>query len=954
LSAKLKVLLVEDNPGDARLIQVMLAEGSSALQFEVSWADRLQKAVELLAVNHFDAILLDLTLPDSQGLNTVIAIVARVPDVPIIILTGLEDETVAIKALQKGAQDYLTKSQLNSDLLVRTMRYAIERKHTEKIIRESQERYRMLFENNPLPMWVYDLETLAFLAVNNAAIAHYGYSRDEFLRMTIREIRPQEELAKLEINLSQPRKTTERSASSIHCKKDGTLINVESISHEIIFGERQACLVLANDITDRLRAEAAEFEQRTLAEALRDTAAALNSTLDLDELLARILENVGRVVPHEAANIILVEDGMARVVRASGYAQHGFSQPLDTPAFSIEKVPYYQRMVTTGQTLLIPDTHIDPDWSSTESMKWIRSYVGAPIRVREKNIGFINLDSAAPGFFTPLHAERLRAFADQAGSALENAHLLEETRQRLKELEAINKISTALRISHTLDEMIPQFLNETISALNGVAGSIWFYDPTNDEIRLVYQHDWNGVEFPTVKRDEDIPGLVVASGQPFVSREFSSDPRMLESPCKLVPAGWGGACVPIWAANEIIGVMFVNVKLPRELTSADVHLLTTLADIAGNTIHRMRLHEQTQQRLERIAALHSIDVVINSSTNLQLTLDIFLTQVAAQLNIDAADVLLFDAQINALEFSSGIGFRSQAGQQPHIRPGDSLAGRILLEQRVLRVSNLAEYNGAILRREMMKAEGFISYHGTPLISKGKVLGVLEVFHRKLFSPDQDWLSFFDTLAGQVAIAIDNAALFKNLQQSNLELSMAYDETIEGWSRALDLRDKETEGHTQRVTDTALHLARAMNLKSSELVHMRRGALLHDIGKMGVPDNILLKPDKLTDEEWVIMRRHPVYAYEMLFPIQYLRLALDIPYCHHEKWDGSGYPQGLRGENIPLVARIFAIVDVWDALQSDRPYRKGWPRNKILKYIKEESGKHFDPQVVKEFMKLMKT
>jgi HD-GYP domain-containing protein (c-di-GMP phosphodiesterase class II) len=511
-----------------------------------------------------------------------------------------------------------------------------------------------------------------------------------------------------------------------------------------------------------------------------------------------------------------------------------------------------------------------------------------------------------------------------------------------------------LRISHTLDEMIPQFLNETISALNGVAGSIWFYGPTNDEIRLVYQHDWNGAEFPAVKRDEDIPGLVVASGQPFVSREFSSDPRMLESPCKLVPAGWGGACVPIWAANEIIGVMFVNVKLPRELTSADVHLLTTLADIAGNTIHRMRLHEQTQQRLERIAALHSIDVAINSSTNLQLTLDIFLTQVAAQLNIDAADVLLFDAQINALEFSSGIGFRSQAGQQPHIRPGDSLAGRILLEQRVLRVSNLAEYNGAILRREMMKAEGFISYHGTPLISKGKVLGVLEVFHRNLFSPDQDWLSFFDTLAGQVAIAIDNAALFKNLQQSNLELSMAYDETIEGWSRALDLRDKETEGHTQRVTDTALHLARAMNLKSSELVHMRRGALLHDIGKMGVPDNILLKPDKLTDEEWVIMRRHPVYAYEMLFPIQYLRLALDIPYCHHEKWDGSGYPQGLRGENIPLVARIFAIVDVWDALQSDRPYRKGWPRNKILKYIKEESGKHFDPQVVKEFMKLMKT
>lgn len=950
----MKILLVEDNPGDARLIQVMLAEGSSAFHFELSWADRLLKAVELLAVNNFDAILLDLTLPDSQGLNTLIAIVVRVPEVPIIILTGLEDETVAVKALQKGAQDYLAKSQLNSDLLLRTVRYAIERKHTEKFMRESQERYRMLFENNPLPMWVYDLETLAFLAVNNAAIEHYGYRRNEFLAMTIKEIRPQAELANLDINLSQPRQAKERSGPWVHSKKDGTLISVEIISHEIIFGERQACLVLANDISDRLRAEAAEFEQRTLAEALRDTAAALNSTLDLDELLARILENVGRVVPHEAANITLIEAGMARVARVLGYATHGFSQPLDTPAFSIEEVPYYQLMVTSGQTLLVPDTHIDPDWHSTEGTKWIRSYVAAPIRVREKNIGFINLDSAAPGFFTPLHAERLRAFADQAGSALENAHLLEETRQRLKELEAINKISTALRTSHTLDEMIPQFLNETISALNGIAGSIWFYDPLSDEVRLVYQHNWNNAEFPAVKRDEDIPGQVVASGQPFVSREFSSDPRIIESLCKLVPTGWGGACVPIWAIEEIIGVMFVNVKLPRELTSADVHLLTTLADIAGNAIHRMRLHDQTQQRLERIAALHNIDVAINSSTNLQLTLGVFLTQVATQLNIDAADVLLFDAQINVLEFASGIGFRSRATRQPQIRPGDSLAGRIVLDQRVLGVSNLAEYNGVILRREMMKAEGFISYHGAPLISKGKVLGVLEVFHRELFSPDLDWLSFFDTLAGQVAIAIDSAALFKNLQQSNLELSMAYDETIEGWSRALDLRDKETEGHTQRVTDAALQLAQTMNLNGSELVHMRRGALLHDIGKMGVPDNILLKPDKLTADEWVIMRRHPVYAYEMLFPIHYLRLALDIPYCHHEKWDGGGYPQGLKGENIPLVARIFAIVDVWDALQSDRPYRKGWPRNKILKYIKEESGKHFDPQVVKEFMKLMKT
>jgi PAS domain S-box-containing protein/putative nucleotidyltransferase with HDIG domain len=179
---------------------------------------------------------------------------------------------------------------------------------------------------------------------------------------------------------------------------------------------------------------------------------------------------------------------------------------------------------------------------------------------------------------------------------------------------------------------------------------------------------------------------------------------------------------------------------------------------------------------------------------------------------------------------------------------------------------------------------------------------------------------------------------------------AYDETIEGWSNALELRDEETEGHSQRVTEMTLNIARMMNVKTDELVHVRRGALLHDIGKMGIPDAILLKPGKLTVEEWAVMRKHPVYAYDMLAPIDYLRPALDIPYCHHEKFDGTGYPRGLKGEEIPLPARIFAVVDVYDALTSDRPYRKAWSKEEALKYIHEESGTHFDPDVVEVFLK----
>ncbi|MEK7442952.1 MAG: HD domain-containing phosphohydrolase, partial [Chloroflexota bacterium] len=240
-------------------------------------------------------------------------------------------------------------------------------------------------------------------------------------------------------------------------------------------------------------------------------------------------------------------------------------------------------------------------------------------------------------------------------------------------------------------------------------------------------------------------------------------------------------------------------------------------------------------------------------------------------------------------------------------------------------------------------------YAVPLIAKGQIKGVLEIFHRAPLNPNDEWLDFLETLAGQAAIAIDNATLFEGMQRSNLELTLAYDETIEGWSRALDLRDKETEGHSLRVTEMTIKIARAIGLSEAESIHIRRGALLHDIGKMGVPDRILHKPDPLTDDEWIIMRRHPQLAYEMLLPIAFLKFALDIPYCHHEKWDGTGYPRGLKGEEIPLAARIFAIADVWDALRSDRPYRAGWSEEKVRQYIRQQSEKHFDPMVVEVFL-----
>jgi HD-GYP domain-containing protein (c-di-GMP phosphodiesterase class II) len=381
--------------------------------------------------------------------------------------------------------------------------------------------------------------------------------------------------------------------------------------------------------------------------------------------------------------------------------------------------------------------------------------------------------------------------------------------------------------------------------------------------------------------------------------------------------------------------------------------MASIADIAVNSLQRMDLHEQTEKRLQQLTALRTIDLAISSSLDLRIILGILLDQVVTQLSADAAVVLLSDSRTQRLEFAAGRGFTTNLLETTHFVIGDGFVGEAMLEQKTVQAQQNGKNGKDGLADSLRSVEKMLSCTASPLMAKGEVKGVLMVCHRTPFTPHADWLSFLEALAGQAAIAIDSAQLFDNLQRSNQHLSLAYNATIEGWSRALDLRDKETEGHTQRVTEMTLRLAAQIGgFDEDDLLHIRQGSLLHDIGKMGVPDTILFKPAPLNDVEWVLMRQHPVYAYQLLLPIAYLRKALDIPYLHHERWNGTGYPLGLKNEQIPLAARIFAVVDVWDALRSDRPYRAGWPEEQVLQYIEERSGIDFDPRVVDAFLQLM--
>ncbi|GAB4467590.1 MAG: hypothetical protein Kow0070_30890 [Anaerolineales bacterium] len=701
-----------------------------------------------------------------------------------------------------------------------------------------------------------------------------------------------------------------------------------------------------------------EETQRRAGETAALLEASLSlSSLDLQETLHTIGQRAKDLFSADGCRIFLLEpDGQTlRCVLAlaeSEVAFDGLTIPLGqgvTGQVALSgKAEIVNDMLHDPRAVPVPGTNEEPE-----------AIMFAPLKEGERTIGVISIrriGTERP--FQPADLNLLQAFAALAASAVSNARLFEEIEARLQKLEILQSLSAALRQAHTVNEMLPLFIQRAAQAVNAAAGSIYLWEETSGEW---VSHGWMDSDgrWLTDTADlrhrpgEGVTGWVGERGEIYITTDWRADTTNQPRPheLELLQRLTSGISLPLKTEARILGILHLWYAERHTFTEDEKRLLTAIADMAGNALQRARLHEETERQLKRLLALRDIDRAIASSFDLNLVFNFLLNGVLTQLNADATDILLFDPQTNTLYRAAGRGFHT-LHSPPRLRLDESLAGRAALERQVIAIPKLETSAQRFAKPDLLEGEYFKAYYAHPLIGKGELKGVLEVFFRTPFAASPDWLDFFETLAGQTAIAIDNARLFENLQRSNFELTLAYDETIEGWSRALDLRDKETEGHTQRVTELTLKLAHAMSIPLADLVHIRRGALLHDIGKMGVPDYILFKEGPLTPEEWAIMRRHPQFAYEMLAPIQFLRPALDIPYCHHEKWDGSGYPRGLKGEEIPLAARIFAVADVFDALTSDRPYRAAWSKEKTLEYIREQAGKHFDPQVVSVFLRLI--
>lgn len=694
--------------------------------------------------------------------------------------------------------------------------------------------------------------------------------------------------------------------------------------------------------------------RRQEAETLREGGMLINQMMGRPELLDMILTALQKVVPYSNAFIQLVQGSeiVIEALRGSDQTEKLIGKTsIITGSELLHQILYKGKNIVLNSRKEILDLDVDPLGNQ------VQSWLGVPLEIKGNRIGLISLDHELPLQFSSRDAELVRDFANQAVIAIENSRLFDELRCRTREIEVVYE--SALVLTQELQpEIFYDHLYDQVEKLfKPDAYILATFDRQTEYIQMEYV-TVSGVRQPhaegkqlSLREKNSLLSWIVRNKTPLLIGNVETDsvPVRPQQRGKNIRSFLG---VPLLVGDRMIGALIVQAYEARAYTQDHRRLLQLMGNQAAIALENSRLFEDAQRRLSRLSSLREVDQAISGSLNLEETMDVLINQLISTLNVDAACVLAYDPDHESLEFVSSRGFWTNSLQGTSLPVGKGHAGEAALSRTLVHIPDLTVESTSIHRSPHFNREKFVAYFAHPLMAKGELVGVLEVFHRKLFEPDPEWVNFLDGLAKLAAIAIDRLNLYNNLAKSNIELKDAYDATIEGWARAIELRDDETEGHSRRVASIVLNLARKMGMEGSALTHIRRGALLHDIGKMAIPDGILLNTGKLSSEEWVIMKKHPVYAYDMLSAIDYLLPALDIPYYHHERWDGSGYPRGLSGESIPFSARIFAVVDVWDALQSDRPYRKAWSEKKVIQYLKDQSGKEFDPKVVIEFLELI--
>ncbi len=705
-----------------------------------------------------------------------------------------------------------------------------------------------------------------------------------------------------------------------------------------------------SSLVDNLQ-KANEDQKRKLLESqiLLEISVVSNQTYDEDQLIKLVTEILYKNLYKDHIGILLLDDKKQILKIHSSY--HGLSKESRDRIFEIGE-GVVGRVLETKTSMRVPDVSKTPFYIPGSNIE-ARSELCVPILINNQAIGVFNAESNELDNFAEDDERFLLTVAIQLGIGIERLRLFNDERKLRLEAEIQQEVSQALTISSSLHDVLNDILVSMQHYLGFDSGGVFLMEDEQLSIMASIgfsEEKTKEFEKSTYPTDSKLFQEILRTKAPLILHNAMEDERFENYGLFDHIRGWMG--VPMIDEGEVIGYITFDSSIPGKFTEENSKLAQLLVNQAATATTKAKLFDQTKTHLDRLKALHDIDQIISSSFDIYSSIGEYLKVVQEKLSVDAVSVLLLDTDSNTLNLVNSIGFKTRALQYTRLLVGDGYAGRAAQDRKPIFIPHISRDDKFFSRSKQLHSENFKSYYGVPLMFRGEVKGVLEVFHRSPLIFNSEWENFLNSIASQAAIAIENALLFEETQKANIEMSLAYDATLEGWAKTLELRDQETEGHSQRVVEMTVKLTKAMGLSFSEVIHARRGALLHDIGKIGIPDSILLKPGKLTEEEWVVMRQHPVFAYNSLSGISFLEPALDIPHYHHEKWDGTGYPKGLKGEEIPITARIFAIIDVYEALNSDRPYRKAWSKKKTLNHIQDQSGKHFDPDVVEAFLEIV--
>ncbi len=829
------------------------------------------------------------------------------------------------------------------------MSFAIQQR--EKALAESGRQYRLLVDTSPDAIVLVSAYGEILFCNPQAARLYRADSPEEMRGLHISQFVSPAELERLADDLQQLRKEGRLDNVTLHLKRrDGSIYPAEATAAALTNGNgaSERYIVIARDISERER-------QTAFTTFINEvTSIALQST-DFTVILQTIADKLQEYFHATTCYITQWDDqrGLTIPTVASGQMRHLY------PALAArsQEGTLSRAVIRAEKPIAVEDVHNSPMVApDIENIIPETSFLALPLVSGEQKIGAALIGFKERRTFSGEDLEQGAQLAQQISLALAKVRLLEEERLRRQEAEKLRQVTATLTSSLNPLIVLEHILDALADVLPYDRSTIFLEEGSYLKVVASRGNSSSRVcAGMLLSLDDDPLGQQIRrTRRPVVLADASQNPDYQGWNDTSDTRGWMG--IPLIAQDRIIGYLTIDSLTPYTYGPEQAHLAQAFANQAATAIENARLYTQEQRALQRSKFLYDIARRLISATNIPGLLQAVATELQQALSAQACSLLLFDIRTMHIEISthSSTSHRVHTPRPSLLRMG--LHGSILEENKARMAVIENPRQETPLLHHMYGIETKHAVMIAPLNVIHNIIGSIIVVNAPNTPPyTTAELDLLTTIANQTAIAIQNLRLVGDLQKSNRDLTLAYDATIEGWSKALELRDKETQGHTLRVTALTLALAEIMGVDKESLVHIRRGALLHDIGKMGIPDAILLKEGGLTKEEWEIMRRHPVYARDMLANISYLRPAITIPYYHHERWDGSGYPNGLREKDIPLEARIFAVVDVWDALTSERPYRESiWDTERTLRYLQSEAGTLFDPEVVDAFVKLIRT